>query len=40
MKKLQVTNVIRGKGFAGFEGETLYGSRYARFKLLNRYLFE
>ena len=40
MKELQEIYVIRRKESDTFEGETGYGSRYARFKSLNRYLFE
>ena len=40
MKKLCETDVIRENGFDTFEGETAYGNRYSRFKLVNRYLFE
>ena len=39
MKKLQETDVIRGKRVEVFEGEIVYGSRYVRIKSLNRYLF-
>ena len=36
MKKPGKIDIIRGKGFAGFEGKIVYASRYVRFNSLNR----